>query len=305
MHDLSLCAQYDLYNYSFDKISRADVDTALDFFLVEAQMAGTLKKTLTKARTLPGQLGLASTRYLAPLSKSVDLEILIAALRANPNSWMEQDGHYYWYCMEDRENVIINMAGKAFALADQLDTRRLAECLNNALKARATEHEYPDAERILSFIRGSRYFNCGKSTARFLGERGELTDVQKAIVRFFRNKSAASWTDINSYLQAKGFGRALISKAVMQSPLIFVDRTVGRGDYAYTLISHGQTAERTQKDVDSRYEQFRKRLRKIEDIGTDAPVESKSRREQGILQEWLFGEKKEEQCAICGKRFRA
>jgi len=244
MHDLSLCDQYDLYNYSFVKISRADVDTERNYFAVESKMAGALKKALHRARTLPGQLGLANTRFLAPLSKSVDLNVLITALRWDPNSWMEPEGKDYWYCLENRENTLIGMAEKVFALTDEIDCLRLAECLSNGLKARTLKYQYPDPSRILSFIQGSKYFSCGKRSARFLGERGDLTDIQEAIVQFFREKSVADWKDISSYLYAAGFGKVLVSKAVMQSPLVCVDRASGRRHYTYSLISQAKTAER-------------------------------------------------------------
>jgi hypothetical protein len=244
MHDLSLCVQYDLYNLDFAKIGRANVKTELNNFVIESKMAEALKKALKKARTLPGQQGLANTRSLAPLSKDVDLNVLLTALRMDPNAWMMPDGKDYWYCLENRENTLIGMAQKVFALADEIDFQRLAQCMSNGLKARTLQHEYPDPGLILSFIRGSKYFSCGKRNARFLGEPGELTAIQVAIVRFFRKRPAADWQEISSYLYAAGFGRALVSKAVLQSPLVCVDRTPGRGNHSYSLISHARTPDR-------------------------------------------------------------
>ena len=242
MHDLSLCEQYDLYNYNFVRIGRSEVDKELNCFIIESQTAGTLKKALQRARTLPGQLGVANTRFLAPLSKNVDLNVLIAALRWDPNAWIEPDGKDYWYCLENRENTLIGMAEKVFVLADEIDGFRLAECLSNGLRARTLKHPYPDPSCILRFIRGSRYFSCGRRNVRFLGEKGELTDIQQEIVRFFRKKAAADWKEISSHLYAAGFGKVLVSKAVMQSPLVHVDRSSGRGHYEYSLISRGRPA---------------------------------------------------------------
>ncbi len=240
MHDLSLCVEYELYNIDFGKIGRANVEAEANHFVIESKMAGALKKALQRARTLPGQLGLANTRSLAPLAKDVDLNVLLAALRMDPNAWMKPDGKDYWYCLENRENTLIGMAQKIFALADEVDCQRLARCMSNGLKARSLQYEYPDPALILSFIRESRYFSCGKRNARFLGEPGELTAIQNAIVRFFRKKAAAGWEEISSDLYAAGFGRALVSKAVMQSPLVCVDRTSGRGNHTYSLVSHAQ-----------------------------------------------------------------
>ncbi len=242
MHDLSLCDQYELYNYSFMRISRADIDTEPNCFVIESKAANELRIALHVARTLPGQLGLANTRYLAELFKNIDLNVLVTALRWDPNAWMEPDGEDYWYSLENRENTLIGMAEKAFALADEIDCSRLAQCFSNALRARSLRYAYPDPDRILRFIRGSRHFSCGKRNARFLGERGELTSIQKAIVRYFREKPTASWQEISSHLYAAGFGKVLVSKAVMQSPLVCVDRAGGRGRYTYSLITHGSKA---------------------------------------------------------------
>jgi hypothetical protein len=42
------------------------------------------------------------------------------------------------------------------------------------------------------------------------------------------------------------------------------------------------------------------RLRKLLEVGTDETLEQKIRKEQRILQEWLFKDKEQERCAICG-----
>lgn len=258
MHEISLCVQYDLYNSSFVKVRRADVDREPHPFVIDATMAESLQKALQKARTLPGQLGLASTRFLAPLAKSVDLNVLIAAIRLDPHAWMEPDGEDYWYCLENRGNTLIGMSEKIFALTHEIDCLRLVECLSNGLKARTLKHPYPDKGLILRFIQGSRYFSCENGKARFRGERGALTDIQQAIVRFFRNKAEADWTDISSYLEAAGFGKALISKAVTKSPLVYVNRSLGRGKHTYSLISHARTGSGPGRQPTYKFRQARR-----------------------------------------------
>ncbi|EPB3813486.1 hypothetical protein ACRXB2_002869 [Yersinia enterocolitica] len=70
----------------------------------------------------------------------------------------------------------------------------------------------------------------------------------------------------------------------------------------YSLVGHRISAQNNISGMD-KYEFYLRRLRALLDVGTDETREQKARKEQHILQEWLFMDKTHETCAICGQEF--
>ncbi|MCV5263847.1 hypothetical protein OFC55_39920, partial [Escherichia coli] len=81
------------------------------------------------------------------------------------------------------------------------------------------------------------------------------------------------------------------------SPLVFVDKTKGRTHYVFSLIGRHHISERDDSSSVDTYEFYLRRLRELLDFGTDETREKIARREQHILQEWLFKDKTHEDCA--------
>lgn len=101
----------------------------------------------------------------------------------------------------------------------------------------------------------------------------------------------------------RGYGKPIIDKAVVTSVLVHVDRSEGRGHHKYSLVTRGKAAKARKVPPDARYAAFARRLQRIEGVGTDASVEATARREQSILAEWLFGDRRTMLCAICGVEY--
>ena len=67
----------------------------------------------------------------------------------------------------------------------------------------------------------------------------------------------------------------------------FVDKTKGRTHYVFSLVGHPISARDDSSGANT-YEFYLRRLRALLDFGTDETREKIARREQHILQEWLF-----------------
>ena len=305
MGDVALCSDYKIYDPTFSLSTRGTFSQYGDYFILSAGALKPLRRAFKKARSLPGMLGLANTQYLEESLKGAPLDIIIWAIRLSLNSWMTRDGQHYWYCFEDRENVLVNFAARAFNLAAEIDIRRLADCFSNGLSARTNKFDYPDEAIIEKFIRTSNYFECEAQLARFAGDLEAFTDIQDSIVSYLKETLTVSFADIQNLLIRGGYGKPHISKAVSSSCLVHIDRSGGRRNYRYSLVSLATPgiADRPPVAPTGRLGEFQNRLRHVGSRGPDRTVEITSRREHHILQEWLFSGKEVEECAICGETF--
>jgi hypothetical protein len=303
MHGLSLSEEYGIYDPNVSTISRSKLGHFEDYLIITSKKAKSLKKALNIARSIPGQIGLANTKDIPVKSVDLPIDDLIKTIRLSAYSWMKSDGSDYWYCFEDRDNILVNSAEKIFALTDVVEISRLAVCIRNGLNARSSRYEYPNVALIEDYIRQSIFFECHDKSVRFLGQTGDLTEIQKAVISYFDDHSMSDFKELSTYLKGEGFGSPLISKTITASPIVHVDRSGGRMNFKYSLISSADASENARKAVEPRYTEYLDRLRKLEKIGTDKTIETTTRREQNILREWLFENKTRENCAICGQEF--
>jgi len=111
-------------------------------------------------------------------------------------------------------------------------------------------------------------------------------------------------TELFNYLTERNYGKPHADKSIFHSPIVYIDKSEGRSNYRYYLISRFSSGPASGKDKgkDEKYLRYKKRLKKISFVGTDKDVETKRRREQNILQDWLFEENSAHNCAICGSR---
>lgn len=304
LDDLGLCLEFDIYDSSLELVSRSLADSEVKSFLVRKSYLSRLRKAWTTARNLPGLLGLAKESYLD--SKLHDVVGPICSnvkelLRASSDCcYVEFDGQT-WYTVEGRDNTLINSCEKLFGVIDSCESAILAEVLANALLRRTHKYPYPGARVIEQFLEASSSFDWSGTEVSFQGGSTPLTEIESDVVAFLRNAGAVTYPNLKSHLEAKGYGNPHIVKATMNSPLVYVDKTGGRIRYSYQLVPHGQA--RHGKSTDERYMRIRTRLEKLFELGTDVSGESTRRREQGILQDWLFEGTTMGECAICGCTF--
>ncbi|WP_198331642.1 hypothetical protein [Psychrobacter aquimaris] len=256
---------------------------------------------LKKAQDLPGRCGIANLNYLKKeLGQYYSLISLL--IESAPTSWVRLIGDDYWYIFENRDNTIINYSEKVFSVIEYCNSTRLAAAYRNALEGRSYKYAYPPIKIIHDYLRSSVYMINTNDGLKFIGETTKLNKIEEDLISFFNYSQNASFSDLDKHLNQKGYGRPHIIKAINCSPLIYVDKTKGRKHYVYTLVGH-MTPEQNDISYIDTYEFYLRRLRAILDTGTDETKEQIVRKEQRILQEWLFKDKTHENCAICGQQF--
>ena len=308
LHDLSLCHDYVAYTPGLKELTKSNVEQCEDIFLVvkdERKLVDSLRADLKKVSTLPGQLGIANLDYLRDGIADFDekRDFLKRIVECTPKVWFKGTGEEFWYVFEARDNVLTNYSEKVFSLIASCDLGVLSSAYRNALDYRNQPHPYPDAELIEEYLRSSMHFEISGSIARFSGERGTLSEMESALCAFLSAHPKATFQEIREALAAQSFGGDSIKKTAPHSPFIVVDKSLGRVNYRYSLIPQGSDAE--MPDLrESRYSAFRRKLSRLRADGTDESIASRRRREQNILQQWLFGESDGiYQCAICQKEY--
>ncbi len=277
-------------------VTRNTLPQSERLFVIRPSDARNVNPLYRKARTLPGQYGIANLTYLAD---SFDQEtfatyqpLLVDLIRQSQFAWTHETADEIWYNFEDRDNVLINFGEKVFSVIGECEVSRLAEVFHNALDRRAQPHPYPAVELVEQYLRSSRYFDVAEGKAGFVGQiADDLNAIEQDVVDFLRDRGTASSPDLRLHLSKLGHGRALVTKAISASPFVHVDRSKGRQHHEYSLVG-------TLGGSLDRYQKFSRQLAGLEQ--TDEPAEAKQRREQPILRRWLFEDKTTECCAICG-----
>ena len=266
-------------------------------FVMRPSDAQNVNPLYRKARTLPGQYGIANLAYLAD---SFDQDtfatyrpLLIDLIKQSSLAWTHEAADEIWFNFEDRDNVLINYGEKVFLVIGECEVSRLAEVFHNALGRRTQPHPYPPVELVEQYLRSSRSYEVAEDKAGFVNQIAEdLNEIERDVVDFLRDKEWVAFPDFRSHLSGRGHGRALVTKSINASPFVHVDRTKGRGRHQYSLVA-------TPGPFQDRYHEFLRELGSL--AQTDESVEAKARREQPILRRWLFEGKTTECCAICGE----
>lgn len=303
MQSLGLCMDYKLYDGRITQLTRSKLEEVEDYLILNSESAKLLRDTLKEIRRIPGLVGLADVAHLDHIQ--VETETLLALIRLHPAAWIGESGGIVRYCYEDRDNVLINMAEKVFAVFDQVEVSRLAETMANALRRRSTDLSYPNAGAIEQYIRGSKLFQCGRRMAKFEGETRESTSIETDMVDYLAEHGPSDFVAIRSHILGLGYGNPLFVKTIGASPFVHIDRSGGRRQFVYSLVGQSEPLPRATSSEapveDERYARFAARLQRIGAIGgTDADVQASRRREQSILSEYLFEGHSTRLCAICG-----
>jgi hypothetical protein len=294
----SLAGQYAVYLPSMQPATRSTYLQSEERFIARNSKVKTLKKDLSVARVLPGQAGLAKLADVKRRGAKVDEETLKELVRLSPAAWSGIHDGDFWYCFEDRDNVLVNSAAKTFAVTQTCPIDALPAILANTLTRRSTRVGYPPTDLIHAWITQSRHFSVEENVVRFEGAPGELTDIEKSTVKIARGAGPLTSKYLRSRLAELGFGGALITGTVFHSPLLYVDRSGGKGNYRFSLVSDLIACSNQPSDP---YDQFLARLAALG--GTDRDTRATARREQSILKEWVFTDTDSQACAICNRPF--
>lgn len=301
IEDVNIDCGFEFYTHELKRATRNSIVTDKDIFLIKNSNVKDIEKLLKKAQGLPGCCGIANLCYIKKdLGEYYHLISLM--IKNSQTSWVKESGENYWYIFENKDNIIINYSEKIFGAIHSCDASRLAAAFRNALDGRTCKYPYPPSEIIEEYLKSSVFLVNTDSGIKFIGETTRLNEIEEDLMPFFYMSPTASFPELNKYLTQKGYGRPHILKTTNFSPLIYVDKSRGRKHYVYSLI--GQKVSVPDGTLESNtYESYLHRLRALLDTGTDETIEQLARKEQHILQEWLFKDKTHENCAICGQKF--
>lgn len=308
LHDLGKCSDYNIYDSGLRKLTRLSVNSRDSSYLIHESILPDIKAKLKKARTLPGLLGLARFEDLRvelgddaqeSFSKITDL------ISGSEDYCSVELANDKWYTIEGRDNALINSCEKLFGVIDSCEISTLSTVLANSLHRRSHKHKfhYPSKEVIEVFLQKSRSFEIHGSSIRFIGKTSGLTDIEAAVVKYLKESGKSDFPALKNHLATLGYGEPAAAKAINNSPLVFVDKRSGRAHHTYQLVPNSVAENWVDHEPSNRYTQFKNRLQKLIKLGTDVSTESTSRREQGILQEWLFSDISVAECAICGRTY--
>lgn len=296
-----LATGYDVCLPNLNKATRSTYFDHEERVIVSKAKLTVLAKDLQCAQKLPGQVGLGNLRYAKRPRAVVDSEALKTLIRLDGNAWSALDGDQFWYMFEDRgDNSLLNAAEKTFAIVESVPLDALAEMLHHALHRRAAPTEFPSEALIRTWITQSRDFGVEDGLVSFRGSSTELSDGERALVEIMRGRGSLPTPVVTKALVERDIGPANANKLVFNSPLLFVDRSSGRGKFRVTLATDLGSEKAAEADP-SRYDRIKKRLA---DLGkTDRASLGSARREQSILAEWIFDGQQHGECAICQRKY--
>ena len=303
MEDLKLIKDFNIYTPDLQKVTTNNASKYSDFVLTGQNELTVLSEHMKNVVRLPSSLGAMS---VSALKLSSTHSSLVKNMIANmPGSWtFERDGDL-WFLFEHRENRLLNLMSKTFQLGAWCPTDRLTDTIHNALYrwTPTRGYSFPPRDIVHEYIASSKFTSVNGKDVGFEGELAVLTDIERDIQSFFEAKTEADYPTIKEHLLYKGYSEALIVKAVNNSPLVFVDKSGGRKKHIYSSAILIKQCSEDSDGSGCRYDSFRERLKQIARTGTDADLTTRGRREQAVLSEWLFGNKEQASCALCGHTF--
>jgi hypothetical protein len=297
--DLKIDHEYEIYYHDLEKASRRNIDFTEQTYTISSKIIKKARNFYKASMKLPGQCGIANLNYIKnDFSSSEIFDFICLLIKKSPNAWHFETNNGLWYVFENRDNTLNNYSSKLFNIAEKVDIKKLAESYKKSLFSRVHKYPYPPLDIIEQyFITSKKYIMDGKYV-HYMGELRELCDIDKSVVKYLIENGQVSLCEIRDQLKKEGYGIPYINKAVFFSPLIHVDKSLGKGSHLYSYIGNQNVSKSSR---DKMYYKYKNKLKKIFKKGTDCKTEANRRREQNILQAYIINGMKNVRCAICGK----
>ncbi len=295
---------YEIFNFEMKKADRKDFYSLDDFLLIKKDKINHFKKILKQVFTLPGHSGLITLSEIFDPKNGMPYEMIKYIIMQYRGSYTYSDGLSLWYTFENRDNVFINSIGKIKSQISNCNIDKLADILHEIVTARTSKYEYPSVRVIRKYLESSVYTDV-KGEILYFKENLEiptLSESDNIIISYFkdRNISEAVYNDLKQMFLLNNYSDANAVKNCYHSPFIFVDKSAGRKNYRLIFVSEFETEDTL---VEDKYILYRNKLIKHFN-NTDKEINSFRRAEQRILQDYLFKDANELECAICGKKFK-
>lgn len=303
LHQLGLCKSYDIYTNKLNKASRSSISNEKTLYVIHSSELKKMKSAMNRMIVFPGLVGIAnlSTFFETHPQYKKYKEALFNILHSRDDVWLSSFNGVFYYIIENRDNALINNLEKVVNVADSVELEVMVNVLSNAFKHRTPPkgNSYPPIEVISSYLKKSRYTECNGKVIKLNINPTKLRDIEYDVVNFMKGKGQLGFSIIKEHLELKGYSKPSIDKAILHSTIVNADKSVRR-HYKYSLLE--SIPFESTKELD-RYTVFKDRLLSICAEGTDDEIESKRRKEQQVLRQWLFEGKEKACCAICNNLF--
>ena len=305
--DLKLDASYDIVTADLDRVTRYNIDGLKEYFIVRKEDLRRVRSIYQKARRAAHRRGLSRlSRVAGDLDVSEDLRTMLESMiRFSDSAWLEEADGDVWYVFEDRDNVFFNNTAKVFSVIDSCSAMELAETYLRTLGRYTHTYDLPSPATVARYLSSSSMFSSdGGVLTHIAGSTREISGIERDLVDLLTPSSeGVAYKYIRKALTSRGHSGHHVRQTIAFSPFLSVDTTHGRTQYKYFLVGRRMPASTLHKEgADGRYQKFSEKLRDVR--FTDATAAVEQRPEQRILRDWLFENKEDERCAICGKRFR-
>ena len=303
LQQLGLCGSYNIYTNMLVQASRNTIDSEQKLYVLNSTELKNVRAALKRIAVFPGLVGIAKFSSFFDKNEIYKQyeEVLLDILRSRNDTWISQIDDEIYFIIEERDNTLINNLEKIQNIAASVNIDTLSTVLSNAFKRRTPPkgNQYPPFKVIESYLKYSRFTEFNGTAVKLKLEATILNEIEQDVISFMKGKGAVDFVGVKEHLEAKGYSKPSIDKAILNSPLVYADKTL-RKSYTYTLLGTDkyETVERLE-----RYSLFKERLLNICDDGTDYDTPANRRKEQHILREWLFGGKETEKCASCKNEF--
>ncbi|EGR2026937.1 hypothetical protein [Vibrio cholerae] len=304
LQQLGLCGSYNIYTNMLVQASRNTIDSEQKLYVLNSTEIKNVRAALKKIVVFPGLIGIA--KFSSFFDKNENYKqyevMLLDILRSRNDTWISQIDDEIYFIIEERDNTLINNIEKIKNIATSVNIDTLSVVLSNAFKRRTPPkgNKYPPLKVIESYLKSSRFTEFNGTTVKLKLEATSLNEIERDVIEFMKGKGTVGFVGVKEYLEAKGYSKPSIDKAILNSPLVYADKAALRKSYTYTLLGSDkyETVERLE-----RYSVFKEKLLNVCEDGTDSDTPANMRREQHILREWLFGGKETEKCACCKNEF--
>lgn len=314
--DLGLDSRHSVYDQWLRPISRTHWQTTADTMILPESLAESVRKHIKPVRTAPGQTGIVGLEEVLSHREGIDddhVAVLRHILSLDPATWVTEYGGRTCYIVEDLDTQLFSFSEKIFRNDGWLNISTLTEICRNTLRGRMETYRYPDRGLLETYFRSSQWFECDGDRVRYLGiDRSRaarsgnlLRDIDRDIIAYLHDRPYGDFSAMRDHLVELGHGQDTVTAVISSSALVYVDRSRGRGYHRYTLVDHliEGAISRDGEDELSAYERCRRRLEALEGEATDGDTESTHRREQHILQDYLFEGRDHQHCALCGHQY--
>lgn len=319
MKQVNLPNDYEVYSPDLVLLTRRKQGSAIERFVISGAVHRDLVALRNKAREVPDETGIAQFDSLdtSDLEDSALKPFLREVLMTG--CWTHEEEDDLWYVFEEKKsNPLLTYCQRVFAWQKECDIQKLAMNLRNALRDRTRRYR-PPLGVLEAFVRGGKWFESDGNRVGYKGPKTrQRSDMDKFVVEYFKYRQECSHGDLFEYMKEhlRGYTESRMKQYINSSPLIFVDKTEGRGHYRYSWIGwegkdYGPQRDRFLKDgieddeddEDGEFVNGRvlRTLNKL--LSTDTRSEKVVRLEQHLLRRRLFGHQKKATCAICGEEY--